>query len=167
MLEDDIPSVLAISNNAGQRRDRVFAVMVSNDGQYIRQLVLDDLREEANKQLLQDFIQENQPQVVAMGGFHIQCRRLLPVVTEILDTMRYEAPIVWPSDETARLYFGSERAVQEYGTYPPIVRFAVAIARYVQNPVLEYAALGKDLIAVKLDAAQDMVCSHTNVAVRC
>lgn len=66
-------------------------------------------------------------------------------------------PIIYVNDEVARIYQHSKRAEEEYGRLPLIARYCVGLARYVQSPLNEYAALGADLPAIMFDEAQNLV----------
>lgn len=67
-------------------------------------------------------------------------------------------PIMYVNDEVARIYQHSKRAEDEYGRLPLTARYCVGLARYVQSPLIEYAALGRDLTAITFDDAQNLVC---------
>jgi transcription elongation factor SPT6 len=60
----------------------------------------------------------------------------------------YLTPLIFVSDATARLYMLSEEATQEYPTLPVNGRYALALARYTQNPLNAYCKLGKDIGSV-------------------
>ncbi|CCO27990.1 Transcription elongation factor SPT6 AltName: Full=Chromatin elongation factor SPT6 [Rhizoctonia solani AG-1 IB] len=60
-------------------------------------------------------------------------------------------------DEVARIYQHSARAEAEFSALPLVARYCVSLARYVQNPLNEYAALGSDLTAVTFTEAQNLI----------
>jgi len=60
----------------------------------------------------------------------------------------YLVPLEFVSDATARLYMLSDEAKQEYPTLPINGRYALALARYTQNPLNAYCKLGKDIGSV-------------------
>ncbi|EJU05190.1 hypothetical protein DACRYDRAFT_19769 [Dacryopinax primogenitus] len=72
------------------------------------------------------------------------------------DEERYP-DIIYVPDEVARIYQNSARAAQEFGGLSVIARYCVALARYVQNPLNEFAALGEDIAIVKLDDDQKLL----------
>jgi transcription elongation factor SPT6 len=65
--------------------------------------------------------------------------------------------VVIVNDEVARLYHTSDRAVLEYPSFPPIGRYCVGLARYLQSPLLEYASLKRNIISISFDPNQDLL----------
>ena len=57
-------------------------------------------------------------------------------------------PLIFVPDATARQYMLSEDAEKEHPTLPVNGRYALALARYVQNPLNAYCKLGKDILSV-------------------
>jgi transcription elongation factor SPT6 len=58
------------------------------------------------------------------------------------DNLRNEAlDICLFNDEVARLYKDSPRALSELPNLAPLSRYCVALARYLQRPMHEHAAL--------------------------
>lgn len=55
-------------------------------------------------------------------------------------------PLIMPPDATARLFMDSDEAKSEYPTLPPSGRYALAMARYTQNPLNSYARFGKKML---------------------
>ena len=51
-------------------------------------------------------------------------------------------------DETARIFQHSARAAVEFPSWPPIAKYCAGLARYVQSPLNEYAALGPDITSI-------------------
>lgn len=60
----------------------------------------------------------------------------------------YSTPIILPNDATARMYMNSEEAEKEYPGLPINGRYALALARFVQNPLNAYAKLGRRMLDV-------------------
>ena len=71
------------------------------------------------------------------------------------------APIIMINDEVARVYQHSGRAEEEYGRLPLIGRYCIGLARYVQSPLNEYAALGADLASMSFDECQQVASHHS------
>ncbi|KAG8750747.1 Transcription elongation factor spt6 [Ceratobasidium sp. 428] len=65
--------------------------------------------------------------------------------------------VMYGYDEVARIYQHSPRAEAEFSALPLIARYCVSMARYVQSPLNEYAALGSDLAAITYIEAQHLV----------
>jgi len=60
----------------------------------------------------------------------------------------YLIPLIYVNDDTARQYMMSEESAQEFPGAPPNARYAVALARYTQNPLNAYCKLGKDIASI-------------------
>ncbi|KAG8713489.1 Transcription elongation factor spt6 [Ceratobasidium sp. 423] len=65
--------------------------------------------------------------------------------------------LMYGHDEVARIYQHSPRAENEFSALPLVARYCVSLARYVQNPLNEYAALGSDLTAITFTEAQHLI----------
>lgn len=66
-------------------------------------------------------------------------------------------PVIWVPDQVARIFQHSQRANDEFGSLPIIGRYCAGLARYVQSPLNEYAALGADIAAVSFHEDQQLV----------
>lgn len=64
--------------------------------------------------------------------------RLLPYLT----------PLIVPPDATARMYMDSDEAKLEHPSLPANGKYALALARYAQNPLNAYAKLGRKVLDV-------------------
>lgn len=60
----------------------------------------------------------------------------------------YTIPMIFPQDATARLYMTSEEAEKEHPTLPLNGRYALALARYTQNPLNSYCKVGRAIASV-------------------
>lgn len=60
----------------------------------------------------------------------------------------YSIPLIFPQDATARLYMTSEEAEKEHPTLPLNGRYALALARYTQNPLNAYCKVGRSIASV-------------------
>ena len=65
--------------------------------------------------------------------------------------------VVVVNDEVARLYKDNPRAIADHPTLPPLSRYCVALSKYLQNPLKEYAALGKDVISLSIHPYQNLL----------
>ncbi|TYJ56714.1 transcription elongation factor SPT6 [Cryptococcus floricola] len=54
-------------------------------------------------------------------------------------------PLIFVNDATAKLYMGSEEAEKEHPNLPLNGRYALGLARYVQNPLNAYCKLGRQI----------------------
>ena len=57
-------------------------------------------------------------------------------------------PLVFVSDATARIYMTSEDSEKEHPALPVNGRYALALARYTQNPLNAYCKLGREISSV-------------------
>lgn len=139
-------------------------------------MVISDLRDEAASNELLEFLGKRKPDVIVVGGFTAHTYRLLndikAVALNLSEKVRSELapedardapdfPVITVRDDTARIYQLSKRAEAEFGTLTSIGKYCVALARYVQSPLNEYAALGKDLIAVSYMPDQSLLPTET------
>ena len=61
------------------------------------------------------------------------------------------------NDEVARLYHTSARAAAEFPKYPALTRYCIALGRYLQNPLAEYASLGRDIVSIPFIPNQTLI----------
>ncbi|KAK7206919.1 transcription elongation factor spt6 [Myxozyma melibiosi] len=164
------PRVLALSNGmGGARKDAIVCVYVDDQGRVLETLKLEDARDEGFRTGLVDIIRRRRPDVLCMAGFTISANRLRK---DILDVISQEnltvggdddggseqlIELLWANDEVARLYQNSERAASEFSELAPLLRYCVALARYVQSPLLEYAAMGADIVSIELHRLQALL----------
>ncbi|KAK0522786.1 Transcription elongation factor spt6 [Tilletia horrida] len=60
-------------------------------------------------------------------------------------------------DDIARIYRNTERAAQEFPGLDTTGRYCVALARYAQSPLNEFAALGQDLTSITVHPYQRLL----------
>jgi transcription elongation factor SPT6 len=71
------------------------------------------------------------------------------------DRAAFESTYVY--DDVARIYQNSPRAAQEFTELSTLGKYCVGLARYIQSPLNEYAALGADLSALNYASNQKYV----------
>ncbi|KAF2399589.1 transcription elongation factor Spt6 [Trichodelitschia bisporula] len=173
------PRVLAMSNGNGvPGHDAVCWIFMDDDGRIPENGKYTDLRpgnpekylpDGKDVEKLVDLIKRRKPDVIGISGFKVEARKLYKDVQEIIDkfdlTLEIDDPdeetskveVIMVNDEVARLYQSSPRAAVEFPSFPPLGRYCVALARYLRNPMLEYASLGKDITSINWDPNQDLV----------
>ena len=124
-----------------------------------------------------DFIQllkQRRPDVVVVSGWSVRTAELKKHVRELAEMAHQEIcneerldtelerdqaaiDIVTCHDDVARIYQHSSRAAEEFPELNELGRYCLALARYAQSPVNEFAALGSDLTAVILDPNQRLL----------
>jgi transcription elongation factor SPT6 len=107
--------------------------------------------------------------VIGISGFSPEVRKLQTNVNTIVrernlrgaafdDDDDYERSelleVIIVNDDIARLYQNSERAKVDHPSFAPLMNYCVALAKYLQDPLLEYAALGRDLGSISFSPAQ-------------
>lgn len=184
LFDGETPSVVAVSNGAGDpKRDSVFVIYLDQAGRFRDHMKLDNLRDLATRSALSSFLQQRSPDVVVVGGFSASTHRLLgdvmTVCGELSERLRIEKessqagelsaeaasriafPVIVARDDTARLNQQSKQAEDEYGELPALGRYCVALARYVQSPLNEYAAAASDLTAIPFHPDQQFLPKET------
>jgi hypothetical protein len=131
-------------------------------------------------------IHRRKPDVIAIGGFSLTTTKLSQRVKEAVGITTHPVenglgqtwsdvpsrppqqdmniPVIYVHDEVARIYQHSKRAEEEFSALSPTAKYCVGLARYVQSPLNEYAALGPDITAISFDEdSQQLVSSpyHT------
>lgn len=177
MEQGQTPAVVAISHGRGDhKRDSVIVVSLDDEGALQGNLIVDTLRgDPKHREKLQKFLQDQQPDVVVVGGFAPATARLMSDIRQVVsdanesikqqaeennnsNTDPSEEPItietIYSYDHTARLYQNSKKAASEFPTLSTLGKYCVGLARYVQSPLHEFAALGSDMTAIYYDSAQ-------------
>ncbi len=160
-------------------------VFVENTGRVLRQIKLDELTTPESKEIMIGFLTATKPDVVIIGGFnlathqlHIELKKTLRQMVgandsdevdpadpfapprpynldaELLDK---EIPLAFVHDAVARVYMNSVQGKDEHPSWPANARYAFALARYAQDPLNEYCALGADVVAVQYHPMQRYV----------
>jgi transcription elongation factor SPT6 len=162
---------MAISNGQGDmRRDSVFVICLDTTGRLIDHQRYDDIRHADHKERLRRDITRLKPDIIVVGGFTPATQRLkgdIQICTGETPTRNPEedsaapteviAPSIFVYDETARLYQNSARGMAEFPDITPTARYCIALARFAQNPLCEYASLGQDVTAVAFHPLQRLV----------
>lgn len=170
-----IPRVLALSNGNGDpTRDAVCWAWVEEDGRVLEHGKFINLsRDEQAREAFVELAQRRKPDVIGVSGFSTECNRLIRDVRDLvadrgLRGAEYEDPetgedrsepldVVIVNDEVARLYKDSPRAANDHPSYPPLTRYCIALAKYMQDPMKEYAALGTDIASLTFHPDQHLL----------
>ncbi|KAL8904347.1 MAG: hypothetical protein Q9207_003326 [Kuettlingeria erythrocarpa] len=177
-----VPRVLAMSNGAGAfGREAVCWAWVEEDGRVLENGKFTDLflgdpergqEDGADVRALVRLVERRKPDVIGVSGFSADTRKLYKLLEEIIERKDLRGAeyddsdgnertdkldLVVVNDEVARLYQTSQRGAMEHPGFAPLTRYCVGLAKYLQNPLKEYAALSKDIISISLDPAQSYV----------
>ncbi|KAG5359514.1 Transcription elongation factor SPT6 [Yarrowia sp. C11] len=158
-----VPRVLALS--AGQadfRRDAVVGVFVDEEGRVAERAKLGAPQTQEFTNALAEMVKRRTPDLIAFSGQTVQSHKLKGVIEEAVRTQGLEAEgepleVRWVQDEVACLFRNSAGALVEFADSPPLERYCVALARYVQSPLLEYLSLGKEIKAIPMVDFQSLI----------
>jgi len=153
------PTVLAISCGSGDfSRDAVVCAFVDDSGRLIEQIKLPDVKELENRNGLAEFIDKRNPDVVGIAGFSVQTVRVHDDIVKLMaDRTEISRQVVYINDEVARLYQNSKRGLEEFPDVGTLTRYCIALARYLQNPLMEYLALGRDVTSISVHQQQSLI----------
>ncbi|CAL9237628.1 unnamed protein product [Arabidopsis halleri] len=133
--------------------------------------VNDQKRKKKDQDRLRKFIRDHQPNVVALAAANLSCVRLKDEIYEVIFQMVeelpsvveagiYDLPVVYADESLPRLYENSRISREQLPQQAGIVKRAVALGRYLQNPLAMISTLcgpGKDILFWKLHSLQDFL----------
>ncbi|OTA70500.1 SH2 domain-containing protein [Hypoxylon sp. EC38] len=175
MVLGTTPRVLALSNGMGDpARDPIFWVWVDEDGRVTEHGKFGNLaRDETQRDAFVELVERRKPDVIGVSGFSTDTHRLVRDLESLVNEKNLTGPefpdpdsddyrtelleVVVVNDEVARLYKDSPRAQADHPTLTSNTRYCVALARYLQNPMKEYAALGKDITSLLFNPCQHLL----------
>ncbi|XP_022765684.1 transcription elongation factor SPT6 homolog isoform X1 [Durio zibethinus] len=135
------------------------------------QNVNDQQRKKNDQQRVLKFMTDHQPHVVVLGAVNLSCTRLKDDIYEIIFKMVEENPrdvghemdelsIVYGDESLPRLYENSRISSDQLPGQSGIVKRAVALGRYLQNPLAMVATLcgpGKEILSWKLNPLENFL----------
>ncbi|XVF24560.1 hypothetical protein REPUB_Repub13aG0138700 [Reevesia pubescens] len=135
------------------------------------QNVNDQQRKKNDQQRVLKFMTDHQPHVVVLGAVNLSCTRLKDDIYEIIFKMVEENPrdvghemdelsIVYGDESLPRLYENSKISSDQLTGQSGIVKRAVALGRYLQNPLAMVATLcgpGKEILSWKLNPLENFL----------
>ncbi|KJK77021.1 Transcription elongation factor [Metarhizium anisopliae BRIP 53293] len=175
MILGTTPRVLALSNGMGDpTREPTCWTWVEEDGRVLEQGKFGNLaRDEAQREEFAALVRRRRPDVIAVSGWSAETSKLVRDIEALVsdkdlrgaefddpETNDYRTEpleVVVVDDEVARLYKDSPRAVAEHPSLNPVTRYCIGLARYMQNPMKEYAALGKDVSSLSFHPCQHLL----------
>ncbi|KAI9833629.1 MAG: Transcription elongation factor spt6 [Sarea resinae] len=176
-----IPRVIALSNGTGDRRDAVCWAWVEEDGRVLENGKFTDLAlgdaergvpDGRDVSAFVELVQRRKPDVIGVSGFSVETRKLFKQLEAIVSQhdlrgAEYEdedgneksdqLEVVIVNDEVARLYHTSDRAREQHPNLAPLTRYCVALAKYLQNPMKEYASLESNIISISFHPSQQLL----------
>ncbi|KAJ5910219.1 Transcription elongation factor Spt6 [Penicillium tannophilum] len=182
MILGTVPRVIALSTGTGVvGRDPIHWAYIEEDGRVLENGKFQDLscgdssrgfNDGAHVAAFMNLIKRRKPDVLGVSGMTPESRRLYKLLNELIEekdirtqtytddhdeeiTDRLEVVIV--NDEVARLYHNSPRARQDNPGFGPLTHYCVALGRYLQSPLKEYASLGRDIVSIQFKPGQQLV----------
>ncbi|KAL3533413.1 hypothetical protein ACH5RR_006934 [Cinchona calisaya] len=147
-------------DSSGEVLDVLYAGSLSLRGQNVN----DQQRKKNDQQRVLKFMMDHQPHVVVLGAVSLSCTRLKEDIYEIIFKMVEDNPrevghemdnlnIVYGDESLPHLYENSRISADQLPGQSGIVMRAVALGRYLQNPLAMVATLcgpGKEILSWKL-----------------
>ncbi|ODV79478.1 transcription elongation factor Spt6 [Suhomyces tanzawaensis NRRL Y-17324] len=175
------PNVLALSFGKGDFDSAVVGVFLKESGKIDEFFKSENnpTRDRENEEQffgqLKEFFDKSldytKPDVIVVSGYNANSKRLFDSVKKFVEENSITAnvddlpnisnapliSVIWGQDETARLYQNSDRATVEFADKPTLAKYCIGVARYVQNPLLEYVALGEDILSLSFYEHQKLI----------
>ncbi|KAF2496972.1 transcription elongation factor spt6 [Lophium mytilinum] len=178
-----VPRVLTLSNGRAARGDAICWAYLEPDGRVQEQGKFADLRIGNPERYIPDgkdvvnfceIVRRRKPDVIGVSGLSTETKRLVKDLEAIIEAYDLRGPeytdpndedeeksdlleVFMINDEVARLYYNSARADKEFPTYPPLTKYCIGLARYLQSPLQEYAALQKDIVSIPFVPNQNLL----------
>lgn len=182
MVLGTVPRVLALSTGSGPvGKEPIHWAYLEEDGRVLENGKFMDLSlgdkdrsidDGKDVDAFVDVVNRRRPDVIGVSGFSPETRKLYKVLTELVDNKDLRgAPytddrdeevsdaleVIIVNDEVARLYQNSDRAKKDHPGFAPLTHYCVALARYLQSPLKEYASLGRDVVSIHFKPSQQLV----------
>ncbi|KAG6900843.1 hypothetical protein C0993_009961 [Termitomyces sp. T159_Od127] len=158
---DLVSSVLAISWGKGDpHKDAITMVFVDEEGRMREHTKLDNLYDHEMVDEFFDILRRRKPNVIVIGGFSVATFKLSSLVKKLIgggahggqnNQEIFDIPVTYVHDDVARIYQHSKRANDEFSALSPTAKYCIGLARYMQSPLNEYAALGSDITAITFE----------------
>ncbi|KAG5652250.1 hypothetical protein H0H81_005645 [Sphagnurus paluster] len=172
MVPGETASVLAVSWGKGDPHvDAITLVYVDEEGRMREHTKIDNLYDPEMQDEFFDLIRRRKPTVIVVGGFTVATFKLSQLIKQRIGNSgpqpevegswgssapsnreTFDIPVTYVHDDVARIYQHSKRANDEFsGALSPTAKYCVGLARYMQSPLNEYAALGPDITAIAFE----------------
>ncbi|KAB8576212.1 hypothetical protein FH972_025740 [Carpinus fangiana] len=182
MIAGQTPRVLTLTNGKGSAsRDDIFWAYLEDDGRVLEHGKLNNLRLGNTEKALPngkgvidlvEIVRRRKPDVLGVSGFSPETRLLYKDLQAIIAEFNLEGAeyedkdevekrdpleVIIVNDEVARLYHTSDRSTIDHPGLSPLIKYCIALGRYLQSPILEYASLGKDVGFIIFDPNQTLI----------
>lgn len=151
-----IPKLLTLTCGQGRfGSDAIIAVHLNRKGDFVKDFkIVDNPFDRSNpekfEETLDDIIQNCQPNAIGINGPNPKTQKFYKRLQEIIhkkqivDSRGHNIPIVYVEDEVAIRFQNSDRAAQEFPNKPPLVKYCIALGRYMHSPLSEYGNLSME-----------------------
>ncbi|KAH0835358.1 hypothetical protein AYO21_01575 [Fonsecaea monophora] len=182
LAKGTIPRVLAMTNGGGTvGRDPIYWAYVSDEGRVLEHGQYKELgpgnRERGipdgkDVDALLEVIRRREPEVIAVSGWCPDTRKLLANLTTLVSNHDLRGAtytddddqdrsdlldVILVNDEVARMSKSGDRMKADNPGVPEMALYCVGLARYMQSPLKEYAALGRDIVSINFHSAQNLL----------
>lgn len=162
-------------------RDMVYWAYINDDGRVLEHGRFKELGPGDRERGLPDgkdveawleVIRRREPEVIGVSGMNPDTRKLMTNLTTLIKNHDLRGPtfadeddrdrselleVILINDEIARMYRTSERARNDYPGFPEWALYCIALAKYMQDPLKQYAALGRDVSSLSFHPAQNLL----------
>ncbi|KAI9256228.1 SH2 domain-containing protein [Sporodiniella umbellata] len=164
-FKSSLPRVVTVSSGNGGHKDPIVAVFVNQRGKVLDQISVPNLKDEKYWRDFSDFVKSKKANVLGIAGYNAEIRKVIKHMQTMLSEINQsneesglsKMDMVIVDDETARLYKNSRRAQQEFPEHNETMRYCISLARRLQNPVMEYTGLDRDLLAIRHHDLQHLI----------
>ncbi|VVB05328.1 unnamed protein product [Arabis nemorensis] len=161
------PNTFVMLDSSGELLDVLLARSLTLRSQNVN----DQQRKKSDQDLLLQFMMNHQPHVVALGAVNLSCTHMKDDTYKVISQMDGKKPrdvghgmddlrIVYVDESLPRLYEISLISGEQLPQQSGIVKRAVALGRYVQNPLAMVATLcgpGREILSWKLHPLEDFL----------
>ncbi|CAG8566784.1 20142_t:CDS:10, partial [Dentiscutata erythropus] len=156
--------LVAVSWGPGGRHPTE-CVCLDESGRLLENVRFSDLRDKESKDFYDfySFLREFKPNAIVLRSYDNRTKYLLETVQDVVGYYKNhggdDIPIIIINDEVAKIYRHSVRGRQDYPDteYNEVVRYCISLARSLQNPIQEYAALEESITYIKCHSQQSLL----------
>lgn len=160
-------TTFAMLDSSGEVLDVLHAGSLNLRGQSVQE----QQRKRNDQQRVQKFMMDHQPHIVVLGAANLSCTRLKEDIYEIIFKMVEDNPrdvghemdnlnVVYGDESLPHLYENSRISVDQLPSQEGIIRRAVGLGRYLQNPLAMAATLcgpGREILSWKLNPLENFL----------
>lgn len=181
MKKGTTPRVLTLSNGTGTLgRDPIYWAYISDEGHVEHGAFMDlvvgdkdrDIQDGKDVEALLEVVRRRGPDAIGVSGFSPETRKLHQQLRTLAEKKDLRGPVyqddyeqnisdvlnvVTVNDEVARLYQMSDRAKLDHPGLSPLTHYCIALGKFMQDPLKEYAALGRDLSSIVFVPEQQLI----------